>query len=578
VKFTAPKINDTFEVLVYAAQRPVRVRVAALFEGRPADALWRDRLKKLFDFCDRDGDGSLSEKEAKFAFTDQGLAQLLANGFYQPGQAAPAFGELDRDGDGRVSPEELAASYGRSAAQLLRPMPTQADVTNNAAVTEAVFKLLDADGDGKLTREEVKAAEKLIAGRDADEDECLDVAELAPGTFDPRLGRPVQLQLAQLDRNNPGRPAGPQIVHVYAAGRVPGTVTQQVIKRYDRDGDFELTRAEVGFDEATFKGMDADGNGRLDGEELDAWRTGTPDLEVTLSTAPKPADCKATVADEKAAVARGLKLNRMGDGRLILHVGRQSIDFAAFSSGAQSGQASLKQQYGYLFAQAAGLKDSKGYLTEKDLSGPNAVQFQFLRVIFEPADRDADGKLTRAEFDAYFDLQDAFRNLSLGLTPGVQTPSLFQLLDENGDGRLGVRELRTAWPRLLALEESDAGVVTKNVIQPAVTLRLSRTTDRFFVNQVNFAALGSQNPNRVPVPTKGPLWFRKMDRNGDGDVSRTEYLGAKAEFDAIDSDRDDLISLGEAESWDKKNREKGPQKAAGPKPDAPKPDRKKDEK
>jgi hypothetical protein len=46
-----------------------------------------------------------------------------------------------------------------------------------------------------------------------------------------------------------------------------------------------------------------------------------------------------------------------------------------------------------------------------------------------------------------------------------------------------------------------------------------------------------------------------MDRNGDGDVSRSEFLGTKAEFDAIDTDHDGLISLEEAEAYDKKMRQ-----------------------
>ena len=41
-KFVAPKVNDTFEVLVYATQRPVRVRGRTLIEGKSADDLWRD--------------------------------------------------------------------------------------------------------------------------------------------------------------------------------------------------------------------------------------------------------------------------------------------------------------------------------------------------------------------------------------------------------------------------------------------------------------------------------------------------------------------------------------------------------
>lgn len=561
------KFSDAFEVLLFANQRPVRVRASVLVEGKLIGEMWQERLRKVFDFCDRDGNGTLSAKEVSFAFSDQGLTQLLQNGFYQPGQtASPNFARMDADGDGKVSFEEFANSYTQTAAQVVRAQPMQPDYNNNASVTEAVFKLLDANGDGKLTRDEVRTVEKLLATRDADEDECLSMQELVPNlanpNFNPRLGggrQPIPPNVGYTDPS-----AARQMVSVYEARRIPGTVTQQVIKKYDKDGDFDLTRAEIGFDDATFKALDTDGNGKLDGEELDVWRTGAPDLELTLSLAPKAVDCVAKLTDEKAAAERGFKLKQVENGRLVLHLGRQPIDFWAFAPVAQYGQQSLKVQYGYLFTQAAG---AKGHVEEKDLAGPNAINFQFVKVMFEAADRDADGKMTKAEFDAYFDLQDSFRNLSVSLTPAVQTPSLFQLLDENRDGRLSVRELRTAWNRLVALEEPGAEVVTKNIIHPAVNLRLSRTFDRYYVNQPNNPQF--YNPNQpAAVPSKGPLWFRKMDRNGDGDVSRGEYVGTRVEFDAIDTDSDGLISLAEAEAFDKKMREKDGDK------DPPKPDEK----
>ena len=52
------------------------------------------------------------------------------------------------------------------------------------------------------------------------------------------------------------------------------------------------------------------------------------------------------------------------------------------------------------------------------------------------------------------------------------------------------------------------------------------------------------------------MWFQKMDRNRDGDVSRKEFLGTDEQFRAIDTDGDGLISVAEAEAFDAKTRKK----------------------
>ncbi len=45
-----------------------------------------------------------------------------------------------------------------------------------------------------------------------------------------------------------------------------------------------------------------------------------------------------------------------------------------------------------------------------------------------------------------------------------------------------------------------------------------------------------------------------MDRNRDGDVSRKEFIGTAEQFKLIDKDGDGLISLEEAEAYDKRER------------------------
>ena len=107
--------------------------------------------------------------------------------------------------------------------------------------------------------------------------------------------------------------------------------------------------------------------------------------------------------------------------------------------------------------------NGRGYLTERDIAGP---QFQAIRVLFDMIDRDADGKMTRAEFDAFFALQRSFTSLPLSLVHSAQTPSLFQVLDSNGDGRLSVREVRNAWTRLIALEPNAREYVTPAALAP----------------------------------------------------------------------------------------------------------------
>ena len=50
---------------------------------------------------------------------------------------------------------------------------------------------------------------------------------------------------------------------------------------------------------------------------------------------------------------------------------------------------------------------------------------------------------------------------------------------------------------------------------------------------------------------RAPVWFKKMDRNGDGDVSAREFNGPPSLFQRMDPDGDGLISPEEARAYEK---------------------------
>jgi len=546
------RITDTFEMVFFTRTRPVRVRIVAQVAGQSLNERFEKHLREMFAAFDRDGDGTLNRYECELIFSKTEFRSMLAGGFAFRGQsgALPSLEVIDRDDDGKVTFEEFAEYYTPELGKLTQTRPSYARIASNDNMTAELFARLDKNKDGKLTEDELKAAEKLLIPLDSDEDETVSGAEL--------MANPLARSIANLGTTSGdgmmmdgmmGSGKGstgsrqPDDVQVHL-GALPGTVVQSLIKRYDANGDYDLSREEVGFDKAVFDRLDKNKDGRLSATELEAWLTGEPDAVVTLTVASTQETCKAEA--RLIGTGNGVVVPKQTTSdRIVLRVDKQTIDLAAAPT--PDFARHQANPYGYLFPA------DKKFLTEKDLVGP---QYQFLRVAFEPADFDGDGKLTREEFDRYFDLQQKTAHLGLTVTHAVQVPNLFQLLDANGDGRLSVKELRTAYDRLLPLEPSGGKEITKAILQPSVTVRVGNTLYGAADTAISATQTDVMGYGPAKAPAAGPVWFRKMDRNGDGDISRAEFLGSKEEFDKLDTNHDGLISLEEAEAFEAKARPK----------------------
>jgi Ca2+-binding EF-hand superfamily protein len=531
------------DVVFYAKPRPIRVQVDVRTGGTPLARKWEDHLKKLFAAFDRDGSGTLNRYELEYIFPRDGMRIMFQGGMYYSRVAAapPAMETIDRDADDRVSFPEFAHYSQELVADLIRARPLPAQTGGDDATTRELFTRLDQDKDGKLSEPELRSAEKILLALDGDEDECVSSQELLTnpsGTLSTRQAA-VAAGRATATPARDVRTAPSRELAVFHAG-VPKAVVQQVIKLYDQDDDSGLTREEVGFPSALFDRLDQDDGGTLSAAELDGWRTGVPDAVVALELGETPERCKVSASPPVGrAWPDGMTVRQTVPGRLVLRVGSQTVEFAATAPPPGFRRQQSRQGAGAAFPQG------QTAVRDPDLIGP---QNQFLRVIFDAADFDGNGVLTREEFDRYFALQRTTTEIALTLSYAVRTPNLFQMLDDNVDGKLGVRELRTAWDRMVVLEPPGSGAVTKAILQPNGSLRLASAAYTFV------DPTATPDPRSNPVPQKGPLWFRKMDRNADGDVSRSEFLGDAADFTMLDTNGDALIAVEEAEAYEKKAR------------------------
>jgi len=121
-----------------------------------------------------------------------------------------------------------------------------------------------------------------------------------------------------------------------------------------------------------------------------------------------------------------------------------------------------------------------------------------------------------------------------------QEDALFEELDANGDGRLGTREMTACRERLATRDANGDGALTADELPYSMIVAFMRGGvggDGFY-----------SPPRTAPVATsaEAPEWFRHADFNGDGDVSRREFLGAPARFQEIDGDGNGFVDASEA--------------------------------
>jgi Ca2+-binding EF-hand superfamily protein len=539
----APETARDVQDLVYLADTgPILIRLHIRVGGKPFRDAWDDFISNLFAYLDLDGNGVLSQAEIDRAPKPQALLQLMRGSVFDPNternRRAPELGvTLVAD---KVKRPGLANYYRLSGVEpflaFFRDSSPQAE-----QLTEALFRHLDANNDGKLSREELLAAPFALGKLDLNDDEMIDREEIVPDATGLGPDRP-----APRDRVNLLSDEAPFVVLL--PDDSPTRLAYLLMTRYDKDKNQKLSPAEIGLAPSVFEQLDRDRDGELDTRELSVSRflkQQPPHIEITVELG--GADSSGLVYLFSPNTPLQAATRRTENDALGITVGDAYLDLGT-NAGSSGSFAGIRQ---FLLAQFQSADITKrGYL-----DSTQGEQNPFLKDLFQSADRDGDGKLYQKELAAYLDLLEQAATSSTVLLITDHGRGLFELLNVHHDGRLRQRELRSAWTKLSLWDKKGAGELTRAELPHQFELALSQGQPGGLgpiADGMAPPALGMRN--RPVISARGPLWFRKMDRNGDGVVSLREFLGTVEDFRRIDTNGDGLISLDEAEQYDAKMR------------------------
>jgi Ca2+-binding EF-hand superfamily protein len=529
--------RDVQDLVFLSDARPILLRLHIYVDGRPFRDVWQDYIRVLFDYLDRDGNGILTKSEAEQAPSAAQLLQMMRGAILpEPTMKAVTFGELDVDLHGFVTFGEFAGYYRRSGAGPLQVADGPA-IERREALTRALFKHLDANRDGKLSQAEILGAESVLRRFDLDDDEMISEEELLPVSVAMPTPRP----------EGPMREQAPSYVanlHVLDQDRTAAGLAQRLLQKYDKEKKGSLSAAELGLAQALFDRLDADHDGQLDETELGKFAGLPPDIEITIRTGePASGQRSVEVYDSRQRSKLPPAICLIGSETLLITLADEQIGVVVPPERPEllPQARSVRQFYVQQFRAAD--TENKGYVERARAMKP---EHRFLFSIFPLADRDGDEKLTQAELNAFLDLQQRAAFCATGLELTSSGRGLFEILDANRDRRLGQRELRSAWSRLAIWDRNGDGLIAPKELPQQFQLVLGRGQPFRRAGR-----LGGDVASAHGASVKAPLWFRKMDKNGDGDLSPREFLGTPEDFRRIDTNGDGLIDPQEAEAADR---------------------------
>jgi Ca2+-binding EF-hand superfamily protein len=530
-----PVEGDAYDLVLLGVSGPLFLRLHVQVDGLGYQTVWQRFVAQYFDYVDRDGDGSLSSGEA-----DGGISSLSLAGGAAVMDAGARDGRITREewgvwlksrGEPRLTSTTATLRRPRSATPGGRMMPGRTPGNE-------LWEYLDVDRDRLVTRDEVAAALGALGRLDLNDDEMIDGEEL----------RPYRNAMAEYYGGlGDSESAAPNALSVLSAPTTAGSaraLASALIARYDGRAksaksvkDRKLSAEELGVDADLLKAADADGDGLLDFEELGEMARGCrPQLTLVVRLGGDSREKKARVAivGESAESARPeprrpVELRVEETGALLAQQGSLQL---RFNAAPDRNRTASESQYKRVFEEAD--RDNNKYLDQNELRNNFGDPLALV-------DRDNNGMVFLEELVAYYARQMEIISSRIAVRGTDHGKMIYDVLDADQNGQLSQRELANAWNKLEAWDKNGDG----RLAEDEVPHQFSITIGRGSASDATRVVTDGQKEG-AQKGTKAPVWFMKMDRNRDGDISPREFLGKPEVFARLDANRDGLIDLQEA--------------------------------
>lgn len=527
-----PLAGEPYDLVFFGPEGAVFFRLMVDTGKRTVADTRRDYANVVFRSLDADGSNTLEPAEAeKIPQNGQLRANIPPLGAgWQALDTSPA--------DGNISPEELYAFIDQQLGPRLR-------VALKVALQQTVRlnKPLDTDGDEHVSRAEIEAGLDILRVNDFDDDGTLSVAELQP--YPTAMRQAMQrleaqeagdVPLAIISGEPDRRQACERLLNAYGTAEVSNGARTIPCERVG------------GFSTENVKSHDTDADGRLSADELLALMS-DPSPRLTMGVQVN----RNAVRDPDAAIDNLVEhltpTRKLSDG-LAFRLAGMPVTVKASSNreGGMSDPEVLVKQLLVRFIELDA--DKNQYLDATEFMNLRArlTELELPDVEFAGVDVNGDMMVMRDELRAFAESNVGLTEAALVVTVSDDAKTLFDILDENRDNRLSPREFLEGSTRMRKYDHDRDGRFGATEMRSVFGFVVSRTRPQFVTaGRLNAGMAGMAVP-RMSGATSGPTWFRKMDRNQDGDVAWREFLGPRPDFDRLDTDRNGLIDISEATS------------------------------